>query len=255
VADEPKPSWWKSIPGTLTAATGFVAALSGLVAGLNQLGVFKPSQSAPVVIQAPQPAGTTVPDSAAIATGKPPVVASGGATSTSPRPAAPAPDAGTERAPSAGGARPAPTSATPRPAPAASTANDSTAKRTTDDRTSDGATADQTRLATGATLELTVPARVCAPAAGQERFTARLAGPVKATGATLPAGSTAFLRLRRVGSDGLEVRLDSLAGGGLAGPVTSASVRIAGGAGSGGCLRPKARITVRLGAPVFLERR
>jgi len=49
VADEPKQPWLKSIPGVLTAATGFIAALSGLVAGLNQLGVFQ-REPAPAVL-------------------------------------------------------------------------------------------------------------------------------------------------------------------------------------------------------------
>lgn len=243
MADEPKPSWWKSIPGTLTAATGFIAALSGLVAGLNQLGLFKPAQPAPVVVQMPQPPGTTVPDSTAIATGKPPVVASGGATSTSPSSAgaAPTPGPATPRSPSSEAARPGPAPAPPKPSPAAALP--------------DSAMADQPRLAKGTTFDLTVPARTCAPASGQERFTARLVGAVKAGAATLPANSSAFLRLRRDGAAGAEARLDSLVGPGLAGAVSSASVRIVSGAGGGGCLRPGARLIARLDAPVSFQRR
>ena len=244
MADEPKPSWWKSLPGTLTAATGFVTALSGLVAGLNQLGVFRPSPPAAVVIQAPPPAGTTVPDSAAMATGKAPVTASGGATSTTaPAPgAAVAPKPATVRSPSPGAARPTPPAATPtRPADT--------------QPSSDSAAALQPRLTKGTTLELTVPERTCAPAGGQERFTGQLVGAVQAGGATLPAHSTAFLRLRRDGPSGPEVRLDSVVAPGVAGSISSATVRIVTGAGAGGCLRAGARLAARLGAPVSLERR
>ena len=66
MADEQKPSRWKSLPGVLTAATGFVAALSGLVAGLNQLGVFRREPpAAQAVSAAPAPRGSTHRDSAA----------------------------------------------------------------------------------------------------------------------------------------------------------------------------------------------
>src|SRR5215213_795297 len=50
MANEQPPSWWKSLPGILTAATGFVAAMSGLVAGLNQLGVFRREEPPPQVV-------------------------------------------------------------------------------------------------------------------------------------------------------------------------------------------------------------
>ena len=68
-----------------------------------------------------------------------------------------------------------------------------------------------TRLAKGTMLELTVPARTCAPEDGQRRFTARLASPVRASGATvLPAGTTAVLHLRRGGNPvAPRARLDS----------------------------------------------
>lgn len=60
--DEPKQRWYKSVPGMVTGATGFIAAVSGLLAGLNQLGVFKhdsPTAAPPNVI-APAPTRGTV---------------------------------------------------------------------------------------------------------------------------------------------------------------------------------------------------
>ena len=84
MAGEEKPSWWKSVPGLLTAATGFVAALSGLVAGLNQLNVFRREAPAPqVVATAPAPPASAPDEPTAPAADKP-------APSTTSRPA-PAP--------------------------------------------------------------------------------------------------------------------------------------------------------------------
>jgi hypothetical protein len=90
MANEQKPSWWNSVPGMLTAATGFVAALSGLVAGLNQLGMFRREEPAPqVVATAPAPPASTPVEPAAPAAGK-------SASSTAPAPApAPKPRAAT----------------------------------------------------------------------------------------------------------------------------------------------------------------
>ena len=87
MADEQKHPWYKSVPGVLTAATGFVAALSGLVAGLNQLGVFK-REPAPVTVVAPAP-----PDSAARqrAAGTAGGSSSSAAPASAPRVPAPAP--------------------------------------------------------------------------------------------------------------------------------------------------------------------
>jgi hypothetical protein len=38
-------SFWKTIPGMLTAAAGFITAATGLVVALNQTGVFKAGTS------------------------------------------------------------------------------------------------------------------------------------------------------------------------------------------------------------------
>lgn len=230
MADEPKQPWYKSVPGMLTAATGFVAALSGLVAGLNQLGAFKRAP-APVTVSAPAP-----PQSAGTA----------GGSSSSATPAGPemgGPLVPVARAPSAGARSPTPTV----PAPAAPPATPRPATDTTTARVS--------RLPKGALLELAVSDRICAPAEGRQRFTARLTSPVKSGGATvLPTGTTAVLRLRRGGSSGPpEARLDSLVGPQVAAAIPSSSVRIRRGA-AGDCLRADARLAARLGAPVVLPR-
>ena len=101
----------------------------------------------------------------------------------------------------------------------------------------------RTRLAKGTVLELTVPARTCAPEDGQRRFTARLASPVRASGATvLPAGTTAVLHLRRGGNPvAPRARLDSLVRPDLAVAVPTSQVQIPRGSVNGVCLRADAR--------------
>lgn len=228
MADEPRPhSWWKSLPGTLAAGTGFIAALSGLVAGLNQLSVFKRTDpTAPVQIAAPVPR-ESLP--------QPPETTTAGGSTSSAAPAATRTP--TSTTPSARPAGPA-LQARPAAAPAADTAGPS-------------------RLPRGTALELTVPARTCAPANGQQRFTARLASPVKVEGITiLPANTTAVLHLRRDGSsDAPAVRLDSLVRPDLVAAVTSATARVRRGAAGGECLRADARIAVTLTAPVSMRPR
>ena len=152
MTDDPKPPWHKSIPGVLTTATGFIAAVSGLLAGLNQLGVFRrePPPSAVVGIS-PTPSDHTAQDTTAAGRGP------------EPGPAVVEPPPGAVRAPSS------PPATTPAEPPTATTPAG-------------------TRLAKGTVLELTVPARTCAPEDGQRRFTARLASPVRASGADCPAG-------------------------------------------------------------------
>ena len=238
MAEGEKQPFWKSLPGLLTAATGFVAALSGLVAGLNQLGAFRREEpAAPVTAAAPAPRESTLPESApgtgqeSTSTGSAPPRAAVPSTTATRRPPAPAPAPRSTPAPGT------------TPAPDTTSAPDSTRAAP--------------RLAKGTTLELTVPARTCAPADGQRRFTARLVAPVKAGGATvLPAKSTAVLHLRRAGSPPAPaVRLDSLLGQDLAASVSGATVRIRRGEAGGACLRADARLVITLGTAVQLRRR
>jgi hypothetical protein len=232
VADEQQHSWWKSLPGILTAATGFIAALSGLVAGLNQLGVFRREPPAQQVVVTPAP-----PDNAA---------------QTGP----PAPDTATRSAATsvAPGARPTEPAAAdhsraapPVPSVAPTTRPDTAAAVLPDQAP---------RLPKGTVLELALTSRACAPAAGQARVTARLVEPVKLRGSTvLPANTTAVLRLRRAGSPATpRVRLDSLVRQDLSAVVTAADARIRSGA-SGTCLREGTRVAVTLGAALTITRR
>jgi hypothetical protein len=251
MADEQKQPWYKSLPGTLTAATGFIAAVSGLVAGLNQLGVFKHEQPAPQAV-------VTGPSGGAAAPGAPSSVASGGSSnaggasakgeesSTAPAGAAtegsrqPAPSTSTgpsRSAPSAPPAKPAPSppSSKPAAAPAADTA------------------AQPQRLPGGTSFELAVPGRICATGGAGKRFVARLAAPVRVGNATiLPAGTTATLYLRKSGPATPDIRLDSLVRQKQAIAVPSADVKVTRGA-DGACLRAGARLAVKLGAPVTLR--
>jgi hypothetical protein len=228
VAEGEKQPFWKSLPGILTAATGFVAALSGLVAGLNQLGAFRREEPA-APVTAPAPRESTLREPA------PAVRGESTSTGATPPSAAVPSTAATRRTPA--------TTPAAAPAPRATTAPDSTSA--------------EPRLPKGTTLELAVPARTCAPPDGQRRFTARLVAPVKVGGATvLPAKSTAVLHLRRAGSPpAASARLDSLVGQDLAASVSGATVRIRRGAAAGACLRADARLTATLGAPVTLRRR
>ena len=249
MADEQHPSWWKSLPGILTAATGFVAALSGLVAGLNQLGVFRrdepPAQvvgTAPVAREStPEEVGPQVASGASSTADSVAADAEGPASVPnqveSVQPRLPSSSVG-PGAPSAGPmARPP--AAAPASPPAAAPASP------------------PSRLAKGTVLELTVPLRSCAPAQGARRVSARLAAGVKSGGEILlPANTTAVLRLQRGGSrEALQVRLDSLVRQDLALAVPPSNIRLRGDAADGLCLRAHSRMTVTLGAAVTLRRR
>jgi len=219
MAGEEKPSWWKSVPGLLTAATGFVAALSGLVAGLNQLNVFRREAPAPqVVATAPAPPASAADEPTAPAADKP-------APSTTSRPA-------------------------PAPAPAP-------APKQRIGITDSAAAAAPRQLPKGTALELTLPSRVCAPAKGTRRVPARLAAPIIVNGDTLlPAATTAVLRVQRSGPRSApQVRLDSVVAHGDAFPVSRSDVRFRGDAVDGSCLRARARMTVTLSAAVSLQGR
>jgi hypothetical protein len=233
VADEPKQPWLKSIPGVLTAATGFIAALSGLVAGLNQLGVFQREPAPAVVGVSPMTRDNTAQDTSPRLRTSPP-----GTSVVEPAPNAARPPSPT---PVQRPAEPTPAGA-PKPVPS---------------RTDSTSLPAVTRLARGTVLELTVPARTCAPEDGQRRFTAQLASPVRADGATLlPAGTTAVLHLRRGGNPAApRARLDSLVRPDLAVAVPTSQVQIPRGSVNGTCLRADARMSAVLGASLSLPPR
>ncbi len=233
MTDDPKQPWHKSIPGLLTAATGFIAAVSGLVAGLNQLGAFRrePPPSAVVGVN-PTPSDNTSQDTSAASrrrapepgvVGPPPSAV--GRPSPAPSPKGPEPASG----------------AAPKPAPPATPADTTTA----------------VRLPRGTVLQLTVPERICAPEQGQRQFTARLASAVRSGGAlVLPAGTTAVLHLRRAGTPAApRARLDSLIRSDLPLAIPSAQVQIPRGSVSGLCLRADARVSAVLGTGVSVPPR
>jgi hypothetical protein len=204
----------------LTAATGFIAAVSGLVAGLNQLGVFHREPTPPAVVGiSPTPSDNTAQDTTAAGRGPQPL------------PAVVEPPPGAVQA--------RPSAPAPKPSEPAAIAPAGT------------------RLAKGTVLELTVPVRTCAPETGQRRFTARLASPVRAGGATvLPAGTTAVLHLRRGGNPAApRARLDSLVRPGFAVAVSASQVQIPRGSVNGVCLRADARMNAVLDASLNLPPR
>jgi hypothetical protein len=238
VADEPKQPWYKSIPGILTAATGFIAALSGLVAGLNQLGAFRREPPAAVVGSPPTPADHTAQDS--LSSGARHGNDSAALRSTTSPATAPGPTL--------------PTAAPPRPA--AGTSPSPARKPARPTSTTDTAKTGPLMVPKGTTLSLTVPTRTCAPADGARPLTARLAAPVQLNGATvIPAGATAVLRLRRAGDPPEpRARLDSLVRSGQALLVTSAQVQIPRASASGACIRAGGQLTVVLGEAVLVPR-
>ena len=58
MAEEPKSdSWWRSLPGILTAIAGIITAIGGLIFALNQAGLIGRIKEAPPQVQS----GTTKP--------------------------------------------------------------------------------------------------------------------------------------------------------------------------------------------------
>jgi hypothetical protein len=60
MADEKPPSWWATLPGLLTAAAAVITAVTGLLLGLGQLGVFDGGRPAATSGGSPA-AGTSQP--------------------------------------------------------------------------------------------------------------------------------------------------------------------------------------------------
>ena len=215
MAGEEKPSWWKSVPGLLTAATGFVAALSGLVAGLNQLNVFRRDAPAPqVVATAPAPPASAPDEPTAPAADKP-------APSTTSRPApAPAPKQRIGITDSAA-------AAAPRQLPKG-TALELTLP---------------SRVCAPAKGTRRVPARLAAPII------------VNGDTLLPAATTAVLRVQRSGPRSAPQVRLDSVVAHGDAFPVSRSDVRFRGDAVDGSCLRARARMTVTLSAAVSLQGR
>ena len=223
------------MPGILTAATGFVAALTGLVAGLSQLGVFERRPPAPQEVAATDSARTRPePEEHTAAvpsdTGR---ADSAAAVGVAPR------------APARTSAIPPPTIVAPAPRPRDGAAADSVPA-------ADSAPPPSAVLPAGISIEVVTAARICAPDRGSRRFTGRVAMPVRVAGAVvLPRNTPAVLRLgASVG--GLVVRLDSVVVSGEPVAVRASRARVPRAAVAGTSLKPGVRVPIPLGSPVPL---
>jgi hypothetical protein len=54
-ANEGQTSWWRTIPGMLTAAAGLITALTGLVIALDKIGIFEDAAPTAAVANTPDP--------------------------------------------------------------------------------------------------------------------------------------------------------------------------------------------------------
>ncbi len=266
----------------MTAVAALLAAVSGLIGGLNQIGVFdRLKHPAPVTggVSRGETASST-PSSGAPKRAPPvrrPAAAPPRHGATQPAPqgapesshAAPSPPAGvaTPSTQPASSTKAPPTAGAPAPTPA-----DSTRAATGQ---SPAPTADSTAapagpgavISSGTALELAAQSRVCSISSRPgDHFTASVVVPVAgSTGVLVPAGSSAILEVTREEPPVfIGARADSLIVGGKAHPVTSTTTRtqrefVAGpgarGIGVGACIPAGGRITVTLTSPVSLGTR
>jgi hypothetical protein len=231
MVDERKSSnWWQTIPGALTAVAAFLAAISGLLGGLNQIGVFDRFKHP--ATQPPVTGSVSRADSAAKHEARPPQ-----RSATAPVRRAPAPNAGAGQ-PSA----PPPDTSKAPASPAAAV------------------------IPNGAELELAAQSRVCSTNTKPgEHFAATVVVPVTGpSGVLVPVGSTAIMEATQESPPTfLGARADSLIVNGKAHPITGASIgRIqreftAGpgerGVSVGTCIPAGGRIPVTLTAAVPLS--
>lgn len=254
MADERKSSnWWQTLPGFLTAGAAFLAAMTGLITGLNQTGLIDRAKGQPT---------------------QQPIIERTGATSSASK--APQPEAQPEREPSpdAGStaaqptrARPARATAarpdtTPAAAPAPARAQPQAGTAPPDSES--GPAAPGGRLPSGAVLELAAASRVCSTTHEEgDEFAATLVVPATGeNGLVLPIGTAAVLEVRHLPAPTfLGARLESVAQDGKRYSVTRSEARIqrelAAGAGAtglniGACIPAGGRITVTLKAPLTI---
>ncbi|HEX5387773.1 MAG TPA: hypothetical protein VFW66_13805 [Gemmatimonadales bacterium] len=273
MADEPKgPRWWNTLPGMITAVAALAAALSGLLGGLNQLGVLERfKQPAPASERVTAAARDTVGPSAV------PPSAAARPEVTRREPTKPARRGGTHPA-GAPPARPPDTASAKAPAPAGAQPSESTsAGATTPESTASGSTSPAPPpsapaptptggvLPSGTAVELAASSRVCSTTSQPgDHFTANVVVPVaQGAAVVLPAGATAILEVTRLPAPSfIGARADSLVLAGKASPVSGASVRIqrelTAGFSEGGipkpavgaCIPEGGRITVTLTSAV-----
>lgn len=291
MTQERKPSgWWQSVPGVLTAVAAFVAAVSGLIGGLNQTGLLDRLKSPPTAAPA---AARTTRDSAAGTVG-----ASGAARVPHPLAGQPAGSAAPSRRPQAGvsgraSRTPAPAVAprdtsgrtvaesAPRPVspdsvakatpggvekqpaqPSAAAESVARAGGAAPARPSGGSPSGT--LPAGTALELASATRVCSTTHQEgDRFPATIVAPVSsATSVLLPVGTPVVLRVVRLKPPlFISARADSVVVSGRSYPLASGNARVqrelvAGpgeaGIGVGACVPVGGHITATLTEPVTL---
>jgi hypothetical protein len=263
----------------VTALAAFLAAISGLLGGLNQIGVFDrwkhPSPAPAVTASAPvrtdTSAGAAHADRVSPARRAPaPSARSGRIEPVTPRPSATAP----RRTPRPQPAESAPavdTAVAPRDsAPHVdSTASRAPAAPSTSparDSTTPSAPGAGGIVPAGTTLELAAQSRICSTTSHPgDRFSATVVVPVAgASGVVVPVGAGAVLELTHQDPPVfLGARADSLVVAGKAHAVSASTVRtqrefVAGpgerGVGVGACIPAGGRITVTLTDPVPVGR-
>jgi hypothetical protein len=284
MADERnKPSWWQSAPGLMTATAAVIAAVSGLLGGLNQMGIFDRWKQSPAVESASRSA--TVPESASTTretgttgnvprsttpTTAPKAAGSSAGLSRARRTAQPATKvvgpavrrADTSTVPTETGDSARPGAARPDSAstpPISSSATDTAPDSVSPSRNTGG------QIPSGTVLELAAANRICSTTSEPgDRVPATVVVPVTGTGgAAVPVGTTAILEVTRLDAPVfLGVRADSLSLNGRGYVLREATTRVhqreftagAGqsGVGIGACIPAGGRITVTLRSPVTL---
>jgi len=254
--DRHKPGWWQTAPGLMTAVAAMIAAITGLITGLNQAGLLDRAKPAPVAQAEPLPAqqqptqqqeesGAVNPAPAPAPSTAPPSRPARSAP-TRPRPPAPAVVPDTTTSATADSAAVPATADTAKPAPATPAAE-----------TPSG------RLPAGSTIELAAATRVCSTtSAPGDEFAATVVAPVTGIGgATVPVGATATFEVRQLEAPTfIGVSPDSLTVGGHSYALGGASAKVhereftagAGrtGVGVGACIPTGGRITLTLRAPL-----
>lgn len=239
MADERKSSsWWQTIPGALTAVAAFIAAVTGLLGGLNQIGMFDRFKHPAT----PPPATGSV--------SRADTAAKREAEATRRNAAAP-----TRRTP-------APTTREPARPPAAA---ESSRARAPAESGATSAAPGAAAVPSGTQLELAAQSRVCSTTNKPgERFAASVVVPVAdASGIVVPSGSAAIMEITEERPPAfLGAKADSLVVNGKAHPITASSTGriqrefVAGpgehGISAGACIPVGGRIPVTLTAPVPL---
>ena len=253
-----KPGWWQTAPGLMTAVAAIIAAITGLITGLNQAGLLDRAKPAPVA-QAPAP-GQQQEESGAV----------GPAPSSAPA-AAPAASKPNPRGPSGASAtrtRPAAPVAAPDTARVADSVADTTTPAGAPSDTSPApAETPSGRIPAGSTIELAAATRVCSTtSAPGDQFGATVVAPVTGIGgATIPVGATATLEVQHleaptfigVGADSLTLNGRSYALSGAGAKVHERELTAGAGrtgVGVGACIPTGGRITLTLRSPLVFGR-